>query len=662
MDAAARGGCFVATLSSTSMSHSGFSPALVALSVAIAMFAAYTALDLMERARRLGEARLAYDRRRFWVAGAAVTMGGGIWAMHFVGMLALESGMWVAYDLGLTALSLAIAIGVTGAAFAWVATRDAAVDGPSTLGTTAGGGRLGSILVAGPLMGLGIALMHYTGMAAMRMPGHVTYDPALVVLSLAIAVVAATAGLRLAFRQHGLLEKLAAAAVMGIAVAGMHYTGMAAATFGPMAHETPAEAGLLAAPENLALATAGATFLILFLGMLAIAIDQRRIQAELAASEGRFRAAIEAVRGVLWTNDAQGRMVGPQPGWAAITGQSFDEYQGFGWARAVHPEDAEPSIAAWNETVAARKTFVFEHRVRARVGTYHHYAIRAVPVLNADGSIREWVGVHTDITAQREAEAELRESNEEIQRYAYIVSHDLRAPLVNVMGFTGELAETQAELRTLLAGHPQAERIDADMGEALGFIGAAVTRMERLIAAILKLSREGRRRFEPEPLDMTALIRRLADATRHQADRQDATVAVASDLPTVTADRLAVEQIFGNLLDNALKYLADGRPGRITVTGEVLGTGRVRFTVADNGRGIAPQDHARVFELFRRSGPQDRPGDGIGLAHVKALVRALGGRIDLTSQPGEGSSFTVTLPRGAAMEREAPAPLSIAAE
>jgi len=629
------------------MSHPGFSPALVALSVAIAMFAAYTALDLAERARRPGAESDSVRSRWLWIAGAAVTMGGGIWSMHFVGMLALESGMTVSYDPGLTALSLAIAVGVTGAAFTWVARE------------TAG---LRAVLIAGPLMGLGIALMHYTGMAAMRMPGHIAYDPSLVALSVAIAIAAATAALWLAFRQHGLTERLAAAGVMGLAVAGMHYTGMAAATFS-VAHGAPMHEGQLAArPENLALATAGATFLILFLGMLAIAIDQRRIQAELAASEARFRAAVAAVRGVLWTNDAEGRMAGPQPGWAAITGQTFEEYQGFGWAKAVHPDDASPSIAAWNETVAERKTFVFEHRVRTQDGTYRHYAIRAIPVLNEDGAIREWVGVHTDITAQREAEAELRESNEEIQRYAYIVSHDLRAPLVNVMGFTSELAETQAELRTLLAGHPEAARIDADMGEALGFIGAAVTRMERLIAAILKLSREGRRRFEPETLDMTGLLSRLADASRHQAGSQNATVTIAPDLPTIAADRLAIEQIFGNLLDNALKYLEAGRPGRITVTGEAVGAGRVRFLVADNGRGIAPHDHARVFELFRRSGTQDRPGEGIGLAHVKALVRALGGRIDLASEPGKGSTFTVTLPRGPSMEQAAPAPLPIAAE
>ncbi len=123
-----------------------------------------------------------------------------------------------------------------------------------------------------------------------------------------------------------------------------------------------------------------------------------------------------------------------------------------------------------------------------------------------------------------------------------------------------------------------------------------------------------------------------------------------------------MEQIFGNLLDNALKYLDAGRPGRVTVTAEPVGLGRICFSVTDNGRGIAPQDHQRVFELFRRSGVQDRPGEGIGLAHVKALVRALGGRIDLTSEPGTGTTFAVTLPRGTSMERPAPAPLSIAAE
>jgi PAS domain S-box-containing protein len=626
------------------MIHTGYDPALVALSVAIAVFASYTALDLGARAQSD-----ATGRRWGWVAGAALAMGVGIWAMHFIGMLAFEMGMPAAYDLGLTVLSLLIAVAVTGFGFAWVVLR--------------GAGRR-ALAVAGPVMGLGVAAMHYTGMAALRVPGDLAFSVPVVALSVAIAVTAATAALWLTFRQNGVWQKLGAACAMGLAVAGMHYTGMAAATFtaeaagGHAAHTTALDAG----QQNLALAVAGATFLILMIGMLASSIEQQRIQRELRASEARFRAAVQAVRGVLWTNDAEGRMRGEQPSWAALTGQTPAQYQGFGWADAVHPDDARASIDAWNATVREKRIFVHEHRVRTRDGAWRHFAIRAAPVLDAGGAIREWVGVHTDITEQREAEAELRESNEEIQRYAYIVSHDLRAPLVNVAGFTSELEAVRGDVRAALADHPQAGQIDADLGEALGFIQAAVTRMEGLIAAILRLSREGRRRFDAQALDMTALVQGLADAQRHQTESAGARIEIAPDLPEIVADRLAVEQVFGNLLDNAVKYLDPARPGRITVAARAVGADRVRFEVADNGRGINERDHARVFELFRRAGIQDRPGDGIGLAHVKALVRALGGRIDLASEPGAGSTFGVTLPRGTATGLKAEEPARLAAE
>jgi signal transduction histidine kinase len=266
-----------------------------------------------------------------------------------------------------------------------------------------------------------------------------------------------------------------------------------------------------------------------------------------------------------------------------------------------------------------------------------------VPVVDADGSLREWVGVHTDITEQREAEAELKESNEEIQRYAYIVSHDLRAPLVNIMGFTSELEAVRDEIVAALGQHPKVAEIESDFVESISFIKAAINKMDGLINAILRLSREGRRNFRPEPLAMAPLVRGLADAQRHQADAIGAEVIVG-ELPEIVADRLAIEQIFGNLIDNAIKYLAPGRPGRIEVSGEAMGS-RVRFEVRDNGRGIAPQDHARVFELFRRSGVQDKPGEGIGLAHVRTLVRSLGGRIDLASELGIGTTFIVILPQ-----------------
>lgn len=127
-------------------------------------------------------------------------------------------------------------------------------------------------------------------------------------------------------------------------------------------------------------------------------------QQALKASESRFRAAVEAVSDILWTNTPDGRMEGEQPSWCAFTGQSQDACQGYGWSEAVHPDEAGPTIEAWNRAVAERRPFIFEHRVRRHDGVWRLFAIRGLPVLNPDGSIAEWVGVHTDITEAREAE------------------------------------------------------------------------------------------------------------------------------------------------------------------------------------------------------------------------------------------------------------------
>jgi signal transduction histidine kinase len=242
--------------------------------------------------------------------------------------------------------------------------------------------------------------------------------------------------------------------------------------------------------------------------------------------------------------------------------------------------------------------------------------------------------------------AELTSVNDEVQRFAYIVSHDLRAPLVNIMGFTSELQQAAATLSNhLQSSDVPSEVRDAAMEEipeALGFIKTSTQKMDRLINAILKLSREGRRVLVAEQLDMTALLTGLMATMQHQADAKRATVDVAA-VPALRGDRLAVEQVFGNVVENALKYLQPGRPGTIRVTGRVEGA-MARFEVADNGRGIATKDFERVFELFRRAGDQSVPGEGIGLAHVRTLVRRMGGTIECKSEVGTGSTFTISLP------------------
>ncbi len=182
-----------------------------------------------------------------------------------------------------------------------------------------------------------------------------------------------------------------------------------------------------------------------------------------------------------------------------------------------------------------------------------------------------------------------------------------------------------------------------DFDESLVFIKSSIGKMDRLINSILKLSREGQRTFKPEYVSMDQLIKTLTDAVAHQAAEKDAEITV-EPLPPLKSDRLALEQIFSNLVDNALKYTRPDHPGRIRIRGRVE-TAQVVYEVEDNGRGIAPEDHQRVFDLFRRAGEQDQKGEGIGLAHTRTLVRRLGGYMAVKSALGEGSTFVVTLPR-----------------
>jgi signal transduction histidine kinase len=262
-----------------------------------------------------------------------------------------------------------------------------------------------------------------------------------------------------------------------------------------------------------------------------------------------------------------------------------------------------------------------------------------------------------------ERTADFRRANEEIQRFAYIVSHDLRSPLVNVMGFTAELDAASKPLSDLVdrveAQAPQLmtdearEAVRVDLPEAVGFIRSSTQKMDRLINAILRLSREGRRVISPERLDMNALLTSVADTLRHQASAKGAQIDIKGPLPDLVSDRVAIEQVFSNLVENAVKYAAKDRPGRVTVSGSVTG-GHVVYEVKDNGRGIDPKDHDRVFDLFRRSGPQDQPGEGIGLAHVRALAHRLGGLITCESALDRGATFRLSLPEVLHLERGTP--------
>ena len=256
--------------------HGTHEPALVALSILIAMVAWYAALDLGGRIRA-GSGRAAYA----WLLTAAIAMGGGIWSMHFVAMLAFNlPGIKVDYHLGLTLLSLVTAIAVTAIGFFVARARKAT--------------RV-ALLASGVFMGLGIVSMHYIGMAAMLMPAKLSYDRTYVLLSIVIAVGAACVAVALAFRETAIGQRLIAAVVMGLAISGMHYTAMHAAQFHVSGTVPPEVTPHGLDQVYLAVSVSAVTFLILILALVAAAHDRRgAAMASREAGRRRFQQVVEA--------------------------------------------------------------------------------------------------------------------------------------------------------------------------------------------------------------------------------------------------------------------------------------------------------------------------------------------------------------------------------
>jgi signal transduction histidine kinase len=253
----------------------------------------------------------------------------------------------------------------------------------------------------------------------------------------------------------------------------------------------------------------------------------------------------------------------------------------------------------------------------------------------------------------QERTAEIAAVNDELKQFIYIVSHDLRSPLVNLRGFVSEMNHSIEDIKALKPKFlPQLDEadqktiamaLDEDIAEAIEFINVATLRMDKLVMALLDLSRLGRRSIFLEPVDMNEIVADTLKTLGHVIVEKGVTVQT-DPLPTIQADLLSIEQITSNLLTNAVNYLDPERPGRLIISA-TQEPDSVTIHFKDNGRGIAPADHEKIFAPFRRAGNQDVPGDGMGLAHVQALVRSHNGRISFDSQSGSGTTFHLTLPK-----------------
>lgn len=245
----------------------------------------------------------------------------------------------------------------------------------------------------------------------------------------------------------------------------------------------------------------------------------------------------------------------------------------------------------------------------------------------------------------------LEAKNDELERVMYISSHDLRSPLVTISGFNHELQKSCQQLKSLIDEKAFDEKtksainslLDESIPESLKFIHAGVEKVDMLIDGLLQMSRIGTSPFKIEPVDMTELIHNVIDSHRFQAKERGATITVES-LPDCMGDAAKTNQLFSNLVTNALKYLSPERPGKVKITGHVDGD-RSIYCVEDNGIGIDPAHHSKIFQMFNRVCPDPAiKGEGLGLAIITRILEGQNGEIWLESEVDKGSKFYVSLP------------------
>jgi PAS domain S-box-containing protein len=382
-------------------------------------------------------------------------------------------------------------------------------------------------------------------------------------------------------------------------------------------------------------------------------------QEALRQSEAKYRAIFDNAAIGIDLVDREGRLLETNFALCQMLGYQHGELEGLSVFDFSHPDDVETSKACHRAlTSGESSSYRLEKRYLRKNGEIVWADLSASVIHDLSGEYQVTVGVIRDITDRKRYEQSQAQLVDEIRNFAYIVSHDLRSPLVNLRGFSRELTEALETIRPAVeqgvplipqeARAAVVEAMEQDVPECLAFINSSISHMNKQVSGILKLSRLGRSELRFEPLLMNSLVEEILSTFAYEINQRGIRIAVEA-LPNVVGDRTSVEQIVANLIGNAIKYLDPDRPGNIEIRGEQL-LEETRFEVRDNGRGIREADLTRIFDVFQRVGRPNVPGEGMGLSYVRTLVRRHGGRVWCESCPGVGSTFFFTIARAAEAE------------
>jgi PAS domain S-box-containing protein len=386
---------------------------------------------------------------------------------------------------------------------------------------------------------------------------------------------------------------------------------------------------------------------------------RKRAEESLEEERNLLRTLIDNMPDNIYVKDAERRFVVGNVEVARFMGAATpDELLGKTDFDFYPKELAERYYADGQKVIRSGESLVSrEEPAVDSEGNHKWFSTTKAPLRDSHGKIVGLVGISRDITARKLAEHDreklmqtLALKNKELESILYVTSHDLRAPLVNIQGFSSELSRScdliHSTLKDKIKAADMSEEVrtafNKDVPEALGFILTSARKMDSLLSGLLRLSRLGQAAVDIERLDMNAMLTDVTKNMEYQVKEAGATVDLES-LPACLGDSSQINQIFSNILDNALKYLDKSRPGMIHIYAKIE-NGRNIYCVEDNGVGIAPEHQNKIFEIFHRLEPDKKSGEGLGLTIVRRILDRHNGKILVESELGKGSKFFVSLP------------------